>query len=221
MASPRISYPSQSTPLAWTSGDLFNGFVLIGLALPTSSGTAFLGVRYGNAGISEAIPQFTKIPVKDGLLNSSCGLFYNADLTPPASIYYAWIYVPNGPTAGGVCRMIAGPSASFSVTAPTFEIPALTLTVPTVGTQPTPDVAAPPGGSYVTLVSFQTYPATETPDGVETDFTFSFLPSAVLYNGQMRFENNGYLRAGYVIQLIDDAGDVFAPESTATVRAFL
>jgi hypothetical protein len=207
--------------MTWTDSTLFNGFVLIGLALPTASGTQFLGVRYGNAGISEAIPQFTKIPVTDGLLNSSCGLFYNADLTPPGSQYVAWTYVPNGPTAGGVCRMIAGPTATFEVTEATFTLPAMTLTVPTVGTVPTPDVGTVPGSITTTIISFQTYAAAETPDGVETEFTFDFLPSVVIYNGQLRFENIGYTRAGYVIQLIDDDAVVFAPETGASIRATL
>jgi hypothetical protein len=206
--------------MAWTDGTLFNGFVLIGLALPTASGTQFLGVRYGNAGISEAIPQFTKIPVTDGLLSTSCGLFYNADLTPPGSQYVGWTYIPNGPTAGGTCRMIAGPTATFEVDEPTFTLPSMTLTVPTTGSVPTPDVAVTPG-SGATTVSFITYPATETADGIETEFSFSFLPSCVFYNGQMRTEDIGYTRVGFVIQLIDDAGTVFAPETDATIRATL
>jgi hypothetical protein len=206
--------------MAWTSGDLFNGFVLIGLALPTSSGTQFLGVRYGNAGISEAIPQFTKIPVTDGLLNTSCGLFYNADLTPPGSQYVAWTYVPNGPTAGGVCRMISGPTATFEVTTSSFTLPAMTLTLPTTGSVPTPDISITPG-SGATTVSFLTYPPAETADGVETEFTFGFLPSCVFYNGQMRTEDIGYTRVGFVIQLINDEGVVFAPEADATIRATL
>jgi hypothetical protein len=219
MASPRISYPDSSV-ITWSNGDLFNGFALIGIALPTSSGTAFLGVRYGNSGISEAVPQWYKVPVRDGVLHSSSGLLYNADLTPPASIYYGWFYTSNGPTAGGPSRMIAGPSASFSVTAPTFAIPALTLPVPSAGSVPVPDTSVSASSTPATATFTLVSPA-ETADGVETEFTFSGLPQVVIYNGQWRFEGVGYERTGFVISLLDDAGDVFAPETGASLKAIL
>jgi hypothetical protein len=118
--------------------------------------------------------------------------------------------------------MISGPTATFSVTSSSFTLPSMTLTAPTVGAVPTPDVAVTPGGvTTTTVLSFVTYAPAQTPDGVETEFVFDFIPTTVIYNGQMRFENVGYTRAGYTIQLIDGSATVFAPETGASIRATL
>jgi hypothetical protein len=62
---------------------------------------------------------------------------------------------------------------------------------------------------------------TETPDGTITSFTFTSAPRFVLYQGQWRFENMGYVRSGSAIQLCDQDLNVFAPDTGESVKAIL
>lgn len=218
MAAPRIGKFS-STPIKYNDGaTLFNGFLLVGLAIPTVSGTAFRACFYGNSGVAERLPVFYKVPVDSGVPNGSSGLFYNADINPPGSIYYYWAYV--GGTSGVPARMLAGPSSSFSVTSETITLPALSIPLPSAGSVPDPDASSVASTSSV-QVNFVFASPSQTPDGTTTVFTFSGLPQVVMYNGQMRFEGVGYSRSGFDISLLDDAGSIFPPETGASLKAIL
>lgn len=219
MSAPRIAKFDTSATIYYSDGTtLFNGFFLIGAALPTVSGTAFTSLYYGNSGVAPRISKWVKVPVSEGKFHTSVGLFYNADIVPPATVYYAWAYL--GGTSGGAARQLAGPSASFSVTSDVITVPSLTITIPTAGAVPDPD-AASVASTAPTQITLTFYSPSETPNDVLTSFTFAGIPQFVLYNGQVRLEGTGYSRTGFVISLLDDAGAVFAPETGATIKALL
>ena len=138
----RMPYPpqtatlNQSETITWANGDLFNGFLLLGLVLPNSGGTTWAEVDLGGQSPAERIPIFTRVPVVDGKFDNSIGVLYNSSIAPPNTKYAAWYY----DTSTYPPRKIAGPSTLFTVSSTPLTPPSLTLTTPTAGTDaPTPD----------------------------------------------------------------------------------
>lgn len=129
----RVSYPTAGSVL-WSDGSAFNGFALIGIkALVDGSSAAWPSISRGNSYVRRVLPQWVQLPIREGaFVGSPCGVPYNADINPPGSQYVAWYYDTNG-------KKIAGPTSAFIVSATTFSVPTATLTVPTVGSSPTPD----------------------------------------------------------------------------------
>ena len=120
---------SQTVSITWSDGTLFDGFVLINLLIPhAASGTDWAEVDQGRIYPSIQLPQMQVVPIIGGAYNAACGLFVNADLTPPGSAYRCYVY-------DATKRQIAGPSSNFTVTSTTAVDPiaaggGLTLTVP-------------------------------------------------------------------------------------------
>lgn len=130
---PRVGKFPQ-TGINWSDGSAFNGFLLVSLVPPTGSGGTYTEGNFGLVYPAEQLPPFAVIPIQQGLLNSSLGLYFNADISPPNTTYIARWYDTTK-------RLISGPSSAFSVTADpisTLVIP--TLTAPSAGgTAPTPN----------------------------------------------------------------------------------
>ena len=132
---PSIVLFNQNTIYTWSTAQKFNGFVLIGLVDPSDGVTPWSATAYGNLYPSLPLPTWSRVPIVNGVLNNSCGLFPNDQITPPGSAYIAYFYDATG-------RQIAGPSVTFTVAvgAATVTIPTPTLTAPsTLGPSPTPD----------------------------------------------------------------------------------
>ena len=130
---PRVGLFPQGRIL-WSDGKPFNGFALFGLIPPTADGISWLEGDLGLSFPTVTLPQFAKVPIVKGYLNSSCGLFYNEDISPPETTYNVRFYDTTK-------RLIDGPSAAFTVTTnPINSIPEPTLTTPNPGgTLPSPD----------------------------------------------------------------------------------
>jgi len=126
MATARTSKADSSTTLSWSDGNLFQGYLLLGLAAPTGRPSVELSSYIG---IVE-IPIFTLIPITDGKYHQATEVFYTTDLTPPNTTYFAWLLDKTGTQVGSV-------STSFTVTTNPFTPPSFTMTVPAVGTAPT------------------------------------------------------------------------------------
>lgn len=130
---PRIALCDGTVNITWSDGSAFNGFILVNLIPPTDGVTQWSEVDYGNLYPGLRLPIYQRIPIIDGQLNTSCGLYYNVDLVPPGSVYQAYFYDSTG-------RKIAGPSANFTVSSSPFQPTVPSLTVPTgPGSGTTPD----------------------------------------------------------------------------------
>jgi hypothetical protein len=135
-ALPQSATLDQSVTVSWSNGDTFNGFLLVGLVVPSTGGTAWAELDLGGQAPGERIPLWTKVPIVSGKFDSTVGILYNSAIAPPNTKYAVWYYdqSTNPP------RQIAGPSTLFTVTSTPLTPPSLTLTVPTAGvTPPTPD----------------------------------------------------------------------------------
>lgn len=130
---PRVGKVSNNATVSWSDGSEFNGYMLVGLSSPELSSQTFPNVRYGNVGEpTETIPVFVKIPIKHGQFNQTVGVFFNEDLSPPNTLYYAWMYTNTD-------FQVAGPSSSFSVTQDGWTPPSFSLGTPTSGDAPIPN----------------------------------------------------------------------------------
>lgn len=133
---PQYATLSQSESITWSNGDLFNGFLLLGLVVPIGGSTAWAELDLGGQSPGERIPIFTRVPVVNGQFDNSVGVIYNSSIAPPNTKYACWYY----DQSSNPPRKIAGPSSLFTVSSSTLTPPALTLTVPTAGTvAPSPD----------------------------------------------------------------------------------
>ena len=122
------------TEIFWSDGTKFNGFCLISLVPPIYNGITYTEADFGLMYPSETLPQFSMIPIQNGRLNSSLGLYFNADISPVGTSYISRWYDTTK-------RLIAGPSGAFIVA----ENPMTGLAIPnlpapsTGGDAPTPN----------------------------------------------------------------------------------
>lgn len=153
-SAPRQASIKSTSRVEWSDGSPFNGFLLVGLALPTVSGYTYARTFLGNTGKPQRIPLWTKIPIDTGVYDNAAKVFFNADLDPPNTRYSAWWYDHNN-------RQVAGPASLFEVTTDPHVLATPTLTVPSVPiTLPAPQVDIP-----ADPVNFAAYVYGEIPTG--------------------------------------------------------
>ncbi len=113
---------------------VFNGFALFGLIPPTLQSVSYEEGDFGLTYPSETLPQFAKVPIVNGYLNGSTGLYYNEDISPPNTTYNVRFYDTTK-------RLIVGPSDPFTVASNRINsIPAPVLETPSAGGDaPSPD----------------------------------------------------------------------------------
>jgi len=133
MATPRVASLTTSTgTVNWASGETFDGFILVGLALPTFNSTAYTTVALDDASPPVRLPQWTYVTVKAGVIDPYTKLYWTADINPPSTKYAAYFY--------DVTRTRIAPLTAATL----FEITSdpCTLTVPTL-TTPVATATAP------------------------------------------------------------------------------
>jgi len=214
MPTPRTGHFPQ-TPIKWSSGDLFNGFCLIAFVPSVGYSETDLGL----IDPTDRLPQFANVPIQNGLLNSSLGLYFNADISPPASTYTASFYDTTK-------KLIAGPGSPFTVTTDPISLTIPTLTVPTSGgTAPTPDTGSDvvPGPPPIIINSLRPFTitgvqnSTDGTDGNDT-FTLNFTPVFLILvkNGQGMKLGLSYTYSGNVITFLSP----YKPLPTDTLDAY-
>lgn len=129
MADPLKGLFSQTQSFVWTTGELFEGAAIIGIVIPTTDGTTagvYPQISYGGSSQSYFLPKgFARVPIVDGKLSSSLGLFYNADINPPNTQYIHYIIDSSN-------RIVSGPGTLFTVSSTPITLPTLVLTSPVI-----------------------------------------------------------------------------------------
>lgn len=120
------------TTVVWSDGSLFDGYLWVGVVLPTPGpGQSASAVPYTTpflwaASRAQALPQYVKVPIVNGLIDQTTQLFFNANMDPPGTSYVAYWFDRNN-------AMIApanGAATPFTVTSLTTTITVPTLTLP-------------------------------------------------------------------------------------------
>ena len=191
-----------STPVVWSDGSLFSGYLLLGLALPTDS----LGAQWGQLnlyGTSQRLPEWTVIPIVSGVVDSNTTVYPVTQIDPPNCRYAVYWYdntwkliypFPSG-TLPALISIPAG--ATYTLTQPTLTAPSVPTGSLTPAPQTTPDDTSDPM-TYAIPVE---YTLTGTANGTNTVFTIPVTPKvfcAVFTDGQKQ-ETDTYTRSGAVV----------------------
>lgn len=116
--------------ILWSDGSNFSGFAIIGLVVPTASGTAWPELAIDPGSPRQRIPLWITCPIKAGTFNNQIGLWYTDDIDPPNSKYCVYFY-------DTAMKQVGAPATSadfFTVSSAYTTIVAPTLTVPIAGT---------------------------------------------------------------------------------------
>lgn len=184
MAAPRKS--TLTGTFSWSNGELFAGYVLIGTGMPVTPGanpTAYTSLKRFELGYNQRLPQWWLIPIVEGIIDPGSKLYYNADLEPPTSKYYAWWIDAAG-------KIISGPSIGFTCTTSSTAVPTALLSIPDSPTNPPVPgaVAVPAVDSQIAFVDAEV--PTGTIDGVNRTFTLAYTPEPP---GSLQYYLNGVL----------------------------
>lgn len=117
----------------WSDGSNFDGYLLLGLAIPTNGEGVWPTVALGSAFPRQRLPQWVLIPIKDGTFDATTKVFFNGDIEPRGCQYGAYWYDINGRKLAP-----AGAATAFDITTDPYVISVPTLTVPSAGSVPTP-----------------------------------------------------------------------------------
>lgn len=121
----------------WASGNNFNGYVWIGLILPTgySQPTLF------NSFIPQQLPRYVKVPVINGAIDTTTAIPWTSDIDPPGSSYVAY-WMDNNNTliapASGTASAFQITGSSMTLTVPTLTMPVYSAAAPVPQTSATP-----------------------------------------------------------------------------------
>jgi hypothetical protein len=175
----------------WSDTQLFDGFLLLGLATPTGHDKLSIdGLR---------VPLWTRLPIVDGVVDEQSRVWFTNEIEPPGSRYSDFWYAANK-------QLIASGGTVFSINADPYTITVPSLPVPTAATAPpTPEV--PPSVVTQTILTF-TLPTIETPigtiNGVNATFTLTKAPQRLIVykNGVTLKSTVGYTLAGLTITFL-------------------
>jgi hypothetical protein len=178
---------------------LFDGYVLLGLVLPTLSGSSYVQASVVNTYPAVQIPLWTKVPIKLGTFSNQVWVWQNSAIDPPGTAYVSYWYDLND-------RPVGQNIVSFTIAVDPYPIVVPSLTLPTPGTGfPVPD--QPPTGAPYTLQVIA-YPEEETPagtiNGVNNTFTLSKTPNFVMVklNGVVLTQGIGYTLSGATLTML-------------------
>ncbi len=110
----------------WDDGTNFNGYAKFDVQMPADGAASEWDSIYRIPGENITpleLPQWAVIPITDGIFHQAVGLIFNADMIPYNSKYQATYY-------DVTLKEIAGPTASFIVSAEPTTPPVPTLPAP-------------------------------------------------------------------------------------------
>lgn len=120
-------------PVLWSTTKPFNGWLVLGLAVPTLSSIPYPTISEDSTSPQVRLPIWTPIPITDGVINQNTKIFFTSTIEPPNCQYVAYWYDVN-------YEQIAGPSSLFTVTASPYTLTVPTLTAPIAAVSgPIPD----------------------------------------------------------------------------------
>lgn len=187
---PQTATITTSTPVIWSNGNLFNGWLLLGTALPTgATGTSYPSVTLWGNMPPQPLPQWIMIPIVGGVIDQNTTVFQSIYLDPPGCRYVAYWLDTNkntiSPAGGASPSLFDITTASYVITQPYLLIPASPNIIPA------PQNPSAPVASYLKGESYA-MPANEIPqgtvDGSNTIFTVSHTPNYLMFfvDGQLQ-----------------------------------
>lgn len=119
--------------VVWSDGKKFDGYVWIGVTLPTTP-AGFDAPYLWASQRRQDLPPKCKVPIVNGVIDSTTQLFYNANMNPPGTQYVAYYFSQDDV----LIAPASGTATPFSVTASPHTLTVPTLTIPSTFVAPTP-----------------------------------------------------------------------------------
>lgn len=200
---PQTTKVSTATPVLWSNGNLFNGWLMLGIALPTgAAGSSFPSITLWGNMPPQPLPQWVMIPIVQGQLDQNTSVFQSIYLDPPGCKYVAYWLDTNKniifPSGGATPALFDIAQGSYVIQQPYLATPS------------TPNVIPAPQlpGSVASTISGNVFatPAYETPtgniDGNNRVFGISRVPNVLMFyvDGQLQ-DPNTYGVSGATITL--------------------
>lgn len=141
---PRLStIYTNPTSVTWSDGlTFFDGFLWIGIGLPSGGQSAFQWVTPYMIALMryQALPAFIKIPIVNGAIDQTTQLMWNQDINPPGTNYVAYWFA----TDGTLITPASGSATPFTISSLTTTINVPTLTIPSSPLDPIPQTGFTP-----------------------------------------------------------------------------
>lgn len=181
--------------IVWSGGDLFNGYVLLIAAPPSSGGSSWTRVALKNSRPALCVPLRYRVPIREGQYVPDAQIWRTDALVPPNVRYCAFFY-------DSTDRLIAVSAALFAVTADMYTLAPPVLADPAVEViPPTPETV--PSAPVVVYNTPGREDLVGAKNSVNQTFSISRAAAVVLvmWNGQVLDEGVGYTRVGTVITM--------------------
>lgn len=143
-AAPRTARITTASQILWSSGDVFDGWLLLGLTSGQASATVFLD----NATFLQQLPRFIKVRITDGVIDPNTRVFWTADMQPPNTRYWPWWY----DLTGTLIYPTIGDPTSFTIAADPYTITVPSLVAPGAPSAPPSTTTFPAGGGVVSYI---------------------------------------------------------------------
>ncbi len=198
MSAPVSSQVSSATTVQWSTGANFNGFLLLGLVLPTGAAAYVKADRpaAGNTVVAR-LPLWVVIPIVDGKLDSATRVWQNSSIDPPNTQYSTFWYDTTE------TLIASGPGSNLiTISTEPHVIAVPVLTAPTAGTLAVvPESVVPSTPSQVLIGVYGSKTLTGAINGTTGSdgnpaftYTSPALPSGHLLwkNGQKMIQGTAY-----------------------------
>ena len=182
-----------SSPIKWSDGTLFNGYVILIMALPTQGTQQWTNVALRNSLPKLKCPQRVKVPIREGVYDTYTMLWSTDSLVPENEVYSCWFYDDTD-------QLIAIGSQLFAIiagTTPNTTIP-YTLNPPTLPAPTAATTYPQPGSAPNTQVQTVVYgaPIRENVSGTMNGVNTAFTIGSATYSVVMILYNQTVLTAG-------------------------
>lgn len=134
-----------AAPIKWSDGALFNGYILLIIALPNQGAQQWTQIALRNSQPKLKVPQRVKIPIKEGVLDTFTLAWSTDSLVPENTQYSVWFYDDTDQLiaiGAQLFQILANGVNPFPYTLPipALPVPNLALTSPQPGSAPSSQV---------------------------------------------------------------------------------
>jgi hypothetical protein len=202
----RAQFQSTS-PIQWSTGTPFNGYVLLIMALPNAGAQVWTRVALRNCSPKRLVPQKVKIPIREGVYDNFTLAWTTDSLVPENLLYSAFFYDDTDQLIGiGSVLFSVTSSGSSPYSSVFYTLNPPTLTAPTASTI-SPSPTSVPSTQVVTVIynTPSRGAITGTKNGVNTAFTLSsptYVVAMILYNQTVLTQGVHYTLSGASLTMI-------------------
>jgi hypothetical protein len=198
-----------TTTIQWSGGTLFDGYVLLIMALPSASGSDWSKVCLKDSRPRLRVPTRVMVPIRQGVYDTATYVWRTDSILPPLVKYSSFYY-------DSTDRFIAVGPDLFTITADSHTLTPPTLTDPTAAVvSVTPETV--PSAPVTVTIGPTVEDVQGTKNGVNTSFTITRAGTItfILLNGVVQTSGTDYTLTGTALTM------TVAPAADDTLKAVI